>query len=458
MKWSSALALKVNSWVDGWLNRGLADDARLTLMMRWPLLLVPIFIVNQLLTPHRIWTALLVTISILYGIAYLWVRSQSGAISMSRRREGAVMLAGDPLLEIFEIENRSVFPLLWAEFADESELPGHVVDRVVSCGGTERNRWQIKSICPRRGAYRLGPAMLTWGDPFGLFEVKQAITHSENVLIYPRVPRLPELLLPFGNTSGARQRRRPFAATLRSPTVRTYQSGDSLRYVHWPATARHNEMMVTEREMEPGGEVWIVVDTEAALHDGEDDRSTFEYGIMAAAGLASLLLGSNERQSVGLLSASQVVDGSLEPITILPQNGQAQFWRIMAKLAAMNPTDLPLDALLQSNRELLRRGQTILLITPVHEHAEQWIAELVHGQSRLSGMVYLIEAANADERTALLRSASLRSVLTGLDIPVQTLQAGTPLESALTYRRTRRVIRSTPAGGAVSIEVDAEVG
>lgn len=457
MKWTRTIVLKINSWMDGWLNRwlnrGLMAGTRVTLLIRWPLLLVPIFMLNQLLTPHRVWTALLVTILSLYALGYLWVRGQSGEILMSRRREGAVMLAGDPLVELFEIENRSLFPLLWAEFADGSELPEYVADRVVACGGVSSYRWQIKSICPRRGAYRLGPATLTWSDPFGLFQVRQEIDESENVLIYPRVPHLPELMLPFGNTSGARQRRRPFAATLRSPTVREYQSGDSLRYVHWPATARQGGLMVTEREMEPGGEVWIVVDTEASIHRGDDDQSTFEYSVMAAAGLASQLLGNNERQSVGLLSASQGSDGVVEPIMILPQNGQAQFWRIMAKLAAMNPADLPLHALLQGNRELLRRGQTILLITPVHDQADQWVAELVHGQSRLAGTVYLIEAAEAEDS-----SASLRALLSGFDIPVQTLPAGTPLESALTYRRTRRVIRSTPAGGAVALEVEEEVG
>jgi len=430
------------------------EQTRLTMLVRWPLLLVPIFALNQLLTPHRVWTALLVTIIGLYTISYLWVRGQSGAITLSRRRESATMLlAGDPLVEIFEIENKSIFPLLWAEFADGSELPEYEADRVVASSGVGHYRWQIKSICPRRGAYRLGPATLTWGDPFGLFQLRQAVDESENLLIYPRVPRLPDLMLPFGNTSGARQQRRPFAATLRSPTVRAYQSGDSLRYVHWAATARHNGLMVTEREMEPGGEVWIVIDAEAAVHHGDNDQSTFEYAVMAAAGLASQLLGSNERQSVGLLTASQASGGLVEPIMILPQNGQAQFWRIMAKLAAMNPAALPLHALLQGNRELLRRGQTVLLITPVHDQADQWIAELIHGQSRLTGMVYLIEAAEGVES-----GASLRAVLTRFDIPVQTLRAATPLESALTYRRTRRVIRTTPAGGAITLEVEEEVG
>jgi len=281
---------------------------------------------------------------------------------------------------------------------------------------------------------------------------------------------LPDLSLPFGSTSGARQRRRPFAATLRSASIRAYQSGDSLRYIHWPATARHSGLMVTEREMEPGGDVWLVVDTQAAVHSGMDleeyeaDESTFEYCMMVAAGVASQLLGSNERQSVGLLTTSQAADGVLDPIAILPQSGMAQFWRIMAKLAALTPADLPLDVLLHSNRELLSRGQTILLITPVSDEAQLWIAELAHAQSHTTGTVYLIEAADGnpdsdpdsdrDSDTAV----GLEALLTGYDIPVRTLKAGTPLDSALTYRRTRHIIRSTPTGGAIRLEVEEEVG
>jgi hypothetical protein len=48
--------------------------------------------------------------------------------------------------------------------------------------------------------------------------------------------------------------------------------------------------------------------------------------------------------------------------------------------------------------------------------------------------------------------------LTTLDIPAQVLRTDMPLRAALTYRRKRKIIRTTPTGGAYTVEVEEEVG
>ena len=54
--------------------------------------------------------------------------------------------------------------------------------------------------------------------------------------------------------------------------------------------------------------------------------------------------------------------------------------------------------------------------------------------------------------------AGLSEILTRYEIPVQFLQAGTKLTPALTYRRTRTVLRTTPTGGVVAYEIEEDVG
>jgi len=56
------------------------------------------------------------------------------------------------------------------------------------------------------------------------------------------------------------------------------------------------------------------------------------------------------------------------------------------------------------------------------------------------------------------QEAPMRTLLAGYGIDVQQLSSHAQLPPALTFRRTRRVIRSTPTGGAISYEVEEEVG
>jgi len=49
-------------------------------------------------------------------------------------------------------------------------------------------------------------------------------------------------------------------------------------------------------------------------------------------------------------------------------------------------------------------------------------------------------------------------LLARYSIPVQSFLTSAQLRAALTFRRTRKVIRSTPTGGVVTYEEEVEVG
>jgi uncharacterized protein (DUF58 family) len=76
--------------------------------------------------------------------------------------------------------------------------------------------------------------------------------------------------------------------------VRAYASGDPIRIIHWPATARWGELMVKEMEDPTARELVIVVDLR-----GQPDRT--ESAASIAAGLARA--GLNAGLTVSLLTA-----------------------------------------------------------------------------------------------------------------------------------------------------------
>ncbi|MDQ3249510.1 MAG: DUF58 domain-containing protein [Chloroflexota bacterium] len=464
-------------WSRLW-NRRLPPLVRIHHRVLWPLLIAPLALLNQLVTPHPIWLVLLVAIGGLYGLGYYWVRSQALTVTLHRARIGTLLVAGDALREEFELRNSSHLPVLWAEFVDGSTLPGYQPGRIVACGAHSFYRWHGRVECRQRGVYQLGPHQLTLGDPFGLFTLTIQFDQSEAVLIYPRVAHLPQLTLPHGSSGGTARRRCPLWGALPSASVREHQITDSLRYIHWPITAHRGKLMVKELEIEPSGAVWIVLDLNRAAHSGAHESSTLETAIIVAASISAELLNRSDRRAVGLLTVSGQPQASVRPtdnfsasvaagapdlaakraILVAPQAGQAHLWEILAALAPLQPTDVTLAELLRSSRHALGRRRTLIVITPhVSGLAGQqdWVAELVHLQSLgLASSVLLVTGVADKPETG----EGYRSLLARYEIGLQTMPAGTRLPPALTFRRKRKVIRNTPTGGAVTYEVEEEVG
>lgn len=381
--------------VTAFLNRDLPPHRRIELRVVWALWLLPIALVNQIFAPHPVWMVLLIAVAGFYGLGYFWVRNQAPAVTVSRERLGSILVAGDQLQEEFTLHNESRLPILWAEFVDESTLPGYQPGRVVGCPAASFYRWRAQVTCRQRGVFRLGPHRLHLGDPLGLFSLRVDFDYADVVVIYPRVVRLPQIQLPKGNTNGVERRRWSLRGPLPAASVTEYRPGDSLRHIHWRTTAHQGRLMVKELETEPSGDVWIVLDVNRAVHQGEGPSSTLEFGVMAAASLAAELLsgasaggGGQGTRAVGLLTAAPAhvpgapgawgVDGvgaahdGTRTVLLPPQPGQAQLWRILAALAPLQAVDVTLADLLYSSHAqgapaLGRRAQrapALVVITP----------------------------------------------------------------------------------------------
>jgi uncharacterized protein (DUF58 family) len=63
--------------------------------------------------------------------------------------------------------------------------------------------------------------------------------------------------------------------------LRAYEMGDDLRRVHWPSTARLDELMIRQNEMPWQGRATVLLDTRARAHQGE----SLEVSVRAAASI-----------------------------------------------------------------------------------------------------------------------------------------------------------------------------
>ncbi len=432
------------------------------LRTRLPLAALGFLVIAQLTSPARPWMILLTGLGLTLLISWLWARAMRDKVSASRRSAGVWVVVGDVIVEHFELRNESILPVLWAEMVDFSDVPGYAIGRVAAVGGQGAFAWQTEGVCTRRGVFTLGPWELRLSDPLGLFDVTIRYPEARSLLVYPRIMRLPEFPLPHGRSSGraARRRRAPIQAD-QVVTARPWQPGDSLRLVHWKQTAHRNKIMIKQFEQEPAGDIWLMLDLDAAVQAGEGQESTLEYGVILAASLAAKHL--NENRAVGLIALGR------ERAVIPPQPGRDQLWRILYALAhAEASPDWPLQRALQHIRPDLGRGRTLILITPsagdlrglrdLEGLGATWPADLPDLQRQdIAAAVILLDAASFRGETSAALPA-LQDLLADHGVPVSVIEKGYPFRPLVTIRRKRKVLKTLPGfGRVVEIEVEEEI-
>jgi uncharacterized protein (DUF58 family) len=147
-----------------------------------------------------------------------------------------------------------------------------------------------------RGIHTLGPFGLTTTDPFGLARRRVRLGGKTEVTVAPRVVDLPALPAATGETGGTRE-----TATAQlgqgadNLVARPYAPGDSMRRIHWRATAHRDTLMVRQEEQESSPEATVVLDRGAAHWNPDALRTpgsdaAFETAVSAAVSAVARLV------------------------------------------------------------------------------------------------------------------------------------------------------------------------
>ena len=330
-------------------------------------ILVGAVLLMALVDRYRGWSILLAGLGGLWLIAFVWARSLAGRLTLTRERRFGWAQVGDQLQERLTLVNHSPFPALWVQITDHSTLPGHRADSVRAVGGNSTHRWYLKGICTQRGLFALGPTSLTTGDPFGLYTIRLFFPAWTELMVTPPIVPLPRIQVSPGGRAGEGQPRpNAFERTVSAAGVRPHNPGDSLRWIHWPTSARRETLFVRLFESTPSGDWWIVLDLNQAVQAGAGADSTVEHSIILTASLADR--GLRAGRSVGLVANSR------ELIWRAPQSGDHQRQRILRDLALVESGQQSLEHLLNHSPASFGRLASLILITP--DTGGQWIGPL----------------------------------------------------------------------------------
>ena len=369
-----------------------------------------------------LWGGLLIT-------SFVWARSALSGVVLEREARSTAAQGGSVFEERIILRNQGRLPKLWGEIRDHStlpgywatpgpagltadepgtaraaDLPGHRVSSVIAGLGSGRElRWLVRTRCTRRGRFRLGPASLESGDPFGLFRISKDATPAHHLIVLPSTDPIAEFTVPSGYLpGGGALHQRTNQVTANAVGVREYAPGDGLSRIHWRSTARRERLIVKEFEIDPKVDVWIVVDassmTQSRPPDLAEDQprgilprsevrlppTTEEYGIAAAASLAFHLLSRD--RAVGLIAYGRVRH------VLQANRGQPQLNQILETLATLEAFGrLGLDEVIRIEAPRFPRGATAVLIT-ADPRQSLLVATQELERRRVSPMLVLLDA------------------------------------------------------------------
>lgn len=159
-------------------------------------------------------------------------------------------------------------------------------------------------VLARRGRYRFGPVRLATSFPFGLVNAWRNSRTQATLLVYPALaPLSPNWSgLIFSRRAGlARSRQHRGQSEGEFFGIRSWQSGDSRRWIHWRTTARINELAVRQFEQRDRTQLSLILDPYLAAR--EDDRDV-EWAISVTASVAADLgIEGTNRVDLGIADA-----------------------------------------------------------------------------------------------------------------------------------------------------------
>jgi uncharacterized protein (DUF58 family) len=330
--------------------------------------LVSLLLILQLAAPYRGWQVLLVGLGGMWLVSHLWARSLARGLRLTREMRFDWVHVGDRLLERFTLVNDSWLPALWIEIVDHSTMPEYQTGQATGVGGRGSTRWHKEAICTRRGLFILGPTDLHTGDPFGLYTVTLQYPDSLPLMVLPPIVPLPSIEVPPGGRAGeGRTRTDALERTVSAASVREYSPGDSLHWIHWRTSARHDSLFVRLFDSTPASDWWILLDMNRHVQAGEGPDATEEHAVILTASLADQGLRSG--WAVGLAAYGE------ELVWLPPQEGKGQRWEILRALALVSLGSSCLAELLVRMQPMFGQHTSLVLITPDARGA--WVESLV---------------------------------------------------------------------------------
>jgi uncharacterized protein (DUF58 family) len=224
-------------------------------------------------------------------IALAIVRARRSHLEVNRRIGSATVHDGDTTSVTLLVENQSKRAIGNISIEDDVNQLGVASFEVARLRKGESTTATYRVTCRPRGVYKVGPTMVSISDPLGLAENRGPLGPVDRIVVYPALEDLSGFPIVRGQDP-AMQASRPEHSRRGGEdfyTLREYQRGDDLRRVHWPSSAKTDELMIRQLETPWQSRALVLLDVRDASYESRD---AFEKAVSGAATIVTHLVGS----------------------------------------------------------------------------------------------------------------------------------------------------------------------
>lgn len=330
------------------------------------------------------------------SIARIWDRYCLSRIEFRRKLSSERAFFGDKIHLEISVANRKPLPLPW--FQIEEEIPVELtittessprpdqaentgiredfatygwynrdnrtnISHNISLGWYNRVTRRYPVTCDRRGLFAFGPTRIRSGDLFGIFSRESHIMKQHYLIVYPKMVPLENLGIPSRQLFGdVRTRSHIFEDPVLTMGIRDYEFGDSLKRIHWKATARTRKLQTKVFELTTTTDIALFLDVRTTnLTIFGVVPELLELAIVTAASITNYTISSGYRTGLYVNQRKRFPD---EPMRVPPGQHSDQMMHILDALAQVTAFEaMPVTRLLQNEGRNLPWGTTIMVIS-----------------------------------------------------------------------------------------------
>lgn len=291
-----------------------------------------------------------------------YVRLRRAELEIGRRLGSATVHDGDTSTVTLAIENNSKRAASYLTIDDNINSLGTARFECARLRNGEHATATYRVTCRPRGVYRVGPTEVTNGDPFGLAQARIGTGPIDRIVVYPAVEDLNGFPIVRGQDP-AMQASRPEHARRGGEdfyTLREYQRGDDLRRVHWPSSARTDELMIRQLETPWQSRALVLLDVRTGSYES---NAAFEKAVSGAATVVTHLVSSG--------FDADLWAGDADPIDA------SRYGSVMERLALVNPNSaIDIEAVASRIRQK-GGGGALVIVTGIADRSLLTVQQLL---------------------------------------------------------------------------------
>ncbi|MFO1021243.1 MAG: DUF58 domain-containing protein [Planctomycetales bacterium] len=253
---------------------------------------------------------------------------------------------GEPAGVRLRIQNRRPWPVwglsIQKGFGGTPGRDGETAVALARIGGLSKTEFDWEFVPRCRGVYPCEVPAVTTGFPFGLVRVSRPVSVPAKMIVWPAIMSL-EVLLDSADACPSEE----FCCENRVGEsgdvmgTRAFRQGDALRRVNWALTARHGNLIVSERQSSARSRIRLVLDVHRDVHVCGGEGGTLEWGIRIAASIADCYVRQHAQVECLIGDRTMLISDAggswvrfMDELAKIPRNGTACR---ESKLQGVNP-------------------------------------------------------------------------------------------------------------------------